>query len=106
MPEQNRAFDQVKSILDKLDRSIDEARHKRLHGDEPEAETQSEPARQPENQRDEASPEAAKPELPAEAPSGQSARRAGSSPYGRAKPLRPNGNGDSAAWRSTHEERA
>jgi hypothetical protein len=32
-----RAFNQVKEILGKLDRSIDQARQKRLHGDEPEA---------------------------------------------------------------------
>lgn len=105
MPEQNRAFDQVKAILDKLDRSIDEARQKRLHGDEPEAE---QPA---ETQESENSPQArkiepAEPDRPAEVPSGQTARRAGSSPYGRAKPLRPNGNGDTAAWRSTSDERA
>ena len=30
-----RAFNQVKEILGKLDRSIDQARQKRLHGDEP-----------------------------------------------------------------------
>jgi len=29
----SKAFDQVKAILGKLDRSIDEAREKRLHGD-------------------------------------------------------------------------
>lgn len=32
-----RAFNQVKEILGKLDRSIDQARQKRLHGDEPAA---------------------------------------------------------------------
>ena len=30
-----RTFNQVKEILGKLDRSIDQARQKRLHGDEP-----------------------------------------------------------------------
>ena len=29
----SKSFDQVKAILGKLDRSIDEAREKRLHGD-------------------------------------------------------------------------
>lgn len=104
MSEQNRAFDQVKAILDKLDRSIDEARQKRLHGDEPEAE-------QPPRQESQNTPQArqsepSQPELAPEVPAGQTARRAGSSPYGRAKPLRPNGNGDTAAWRSTSDERA
>ncbi len=105
MPEQNRAFDQVKAILDKLDRSIDEARQKRLHGDEPEAD-ESQPQREPEKSPQTRQNEPAQSDRPAEVPSGQTARRAGSSPYGRAKPLRPNGNGDTAAWRSTSEERA
>jgi hypothetical protein len=30
-----RAFNQVKEILGKLDRSIDQARERRLHGDRP-----------------------------------------------------------------------
>ncbi|TVS07961.1 MAG: hypothetical protein EA423_02750 [Phycisphaerales bacterium] len=105
MSEKNRAFDQVKAILEKLDRSIDEARQKRLHGDEPEAD-ESQPRRESENSPRAQQNEPAQPERPAEVPSGQAARRAGSSPYGRAKPLRPNGNGDTAAWRSTSEERA
>ena len=61
MGSSNAAFDQVKSILGKLDRSIDEARARRLKGPEPESEPR--PSDQPdEPQR-----------------------------FGRARPLRPRG---------------
>jgi len=41
MGSSNAAFDQVKSILGKLDRSIDEARARRLSGPETEPEAQT-----------------------------------------------------------------
>lgn len=73
----NQSFNQVKSILGKLDRSIDEARAKRLHGDRPpmrEAGEMSEPVIGRSEE-----PKAAENE----------------SKYGRAKPLRPS---DGSGW--------
>ena len=47
-----RAFNQVKEILGKLDRSIDQARQKRLHGDEPpEPEQQTDQSSDPTRRR-------------------------------------------------------
>lgn len=80
MTTSQHTFDQVRSILGRLDRSIDQAREKRLHGDdEPKpSETGTTPER-----RDE--PKAPPP--PAVGPARQTPAKA-PSPFGRAKPLR------------------
>ncbi|MEQ8770162.1 MAG: hypothetical protein RIB60_06605 [Phycisphaerales bacterium] len=78
MSASGKAFDEVKRILGRLDRSIDEARTKRLGPDEPPAPRRSEPAR--DDQTIGGPPVAPKAPLPAPQ------RRP--SKYGRAKPLR------------------
>ncbi|MFG0326788.1 MAG: hypothetical protein ACF8SC_05925 [Phycisphaerales bacterium JB037] len=85
MSSRGRAFNEVKDLLGKLDRGIDEARKKRLHGDEPEE--PAEPQREPE----------ARPEQPGG--STTTAPRPGASPYGRARPLR-RGDENGSAWRT------
>lgn len=79
MATSNQSFNQVKSILGKLDRSIDEARARRVHGVRPQAEPSLDPIDQPIGRAEE----------PDEAP------KAPASKYGRAKPLRPTGD---AGW--------
>jgi len=79
MTTSQHTFDQVRSILGRLDRSIDKAREKRLHGDdEPETNDAAAPAER-------AEPSAPPP--PAVGPARSAAPRA-PSPFGRAKPLR------------------
>jgi len=80
MTTSQHAFDQVRSILGRLDRSIDQARQKRLHGgDEPEAnDATAVPTKR-------AEPSAPPP--PAVGPARSAPPRA-PSPFGRAKPLR------------------
>lgn len=81
MTTSQHTFDQVRSILGRLDRSIDQAREKRLHGDD-EPKQQSTQTAAPER-RDE--PKAPPP--PAVGPARQAPAKA-PSPFGRAKPLR------------------
>ncbi len=76
MSASGKAFDEVKQILGRLDRSIDEARSKRLGPVEPPPTQRQEPV------SDERSIGGAAPTAPLPAP----ARRP--SKYGRAKPLR------------------
>ncbi|MFI4871388.1 MAG: hypothetical protein ACIARQ_06215 [Phycisphaerales bacterium JB061] len=79
MTTSQHTFDQVRSILGRLDRSIDQAREKRLHGDEEPAATET------------AAPagrtEPSAPPPPAVGPARATPARA-PSPFGRAKPLR------------------
>ena len=84
MADQGRAYNEVKELLGKLDRSIDDARDKRLHGDRPEpAPIQREPE-----------------PAPTEEPNGVAGTpRPGASKYGKARPLRPNN--DVARWRTS-----
>lgn len=87
MAQQSRAFDQIKAILGRMDRSIDEARTKRLNPeDEPAEQTPHEAPSRPSPQ---------KPPLP---PAPGDVRRAGASQYGRARPLRREGD-DQGTWR-------
>ncbi len=81
MSTSQHTIDQVRSILGRLDRSIDQAREKRLHG-EPEPRPTSEPA-----PAKEAAARATQPPPPAVGPARTAASRA-PSPFGRAKPLR------------------
>ncbi len=95
MPGPTRAFNEVKALLNKLDRSIDEARSKLLAPeDEPEAKPET------------ASPEQVRPASQTNGsnvivgatpnPAPQPAKPSG--PYGRARPLRPNPS-NQADWR-------
>lgn len=88
MSSRGRAFNEVKDLLGKLDRGIDEARRKRLHGDEPEV--PAEPSREPEPASGTA------PEQPGR--NTTTAPRPGASPYGRARPLR-RADENGSAWR-------
>lgn len=83
-----RTINQVRNILGKLDRSIDEARERRLGQDG------SEPVR-PETPS--AEPARSEPERSAPAPAApgighSTGPKAGASPFGRAKPLQRPGN--------------
>ncbi|MEL7484139.1 MAG: hypothetical protein AAFN41_07275 [Planctomycetota bacterium] len=93
MTTSEHTFNQVRNILGRLDRSIDEARDKRLNGgEEPEAAREESPAaddarhvpaREPEPRRSSEAP-----------PPPVGPRRASNrapSPFGRAKPLRRTG---------------
>lgn len=83
MADHGRAYNEVKELLGKLDRSIDDARDKRLHGDRPE----------PQPSRSEPEPRKS------EEPNGTiNPPRPGASKYGKARPLRPNN--EQARWRS------
>ncbi len=91
MSTSEHTINQVRNILGRLDRSIDEARDRRLRGDTEPEETQDQaPAAEPER-GDPA------PRRPGEAPPPPvGPRRASSrapSPFGRAKPLRRAGDG-------------
>lgn len=73
----SHAFNQVKGILGKLDRSIDEARERRLgNGSETEPETNAPTARTGDDQT---------------TPQSQTNESEGAKRYGRAKPIRPSG---------------
>ncbi len=86
MAEQGRAFNEVKELLGKLDRSIDAARNRRLHGERPD------PAPAPHSRPDPEPPQ--RPQHSVVNPP-----RPGASKYGKAKPLRPQ-NGEPPRWRS------
>lgn len=107
MADKKQAFNDVKAILSKLDRSIDEARSRRLNGPEQsegedrgskpigEGDRTPEPTKPTPRAGNNASGPA--PSVPLAAPQ----RRAGASPYGRAKAIRNNeNNGPSNHWRS------
>jgi len=106
MSTSDRAFNQVKEILEKLDRSIDAARSKRLHVDEPHEERTAAPERATESTRGSlasgglSTPSPA-PERGPESGSGLKAR-----PLGRAKPLRAEWQGSKgeSGWSSWGQE--
>lgn len=94
--EQSNAFNQVRAILGKLDRSIDEARSRRLEPDMP--------------VRNEPSPAAAAPsriaseldrEIGASSDQAKTELQKKSATFGRAKPLNRNDRPASGAWKST-----
>ncbi|MCB9845787.1 MAG: hypothetical protein H6811_07385 [Phycisphaeraceae bacterium] len=91
--QQRRAFDEVKAILGKLDRSIDAARDRRLHADRPSA-----PAAAPSHAPDRETPPASPPTNGHE-PAPLSPQRPGASKYGKARPIRPS-NEPGAQWRT------
>jgi len=85
-----KSFDDLRSILGKLDRKIDSARSKRLGLDDEPVESN-----QPEDQADpNAQPGHAEPDNPADDPSGANGR----SPFGRAKPLNRGGPSTNNTW--------
>jgi len=81
MTTSQHTIDQVRSILGRLDRSIDQAREKRLHGDPEPRDAQPSP------QASEPAPRTQAPPPPAVGPARSAPSRA-PSPFGRAKPLR------------------
>lgn len=81
MSTSQHTIDQVRSILGRLDRSIDQAREKRLHGG-----SESRPAGETAKPNEPAA-RSTEPPPPAVGPARQSPARA-PSPFGRAKPLR------------------
>lgn len=91
MSTSQHAFDQVRSILGRLDRSIDKAREKRLHGDE---NHESAPKADTKPVDDHPKRESTVPPPPPVGPAPKTPRAP--SPFGRAKPLRRPTNGDSA----------
>jgi hypothetical protein len=94
MGSSGKAFDEVKAILGKLDRSIDQARHKRLGPDELETSENHSDADSGLIGRGEPSPDtvvgrADAPKAPsAPVPNQAPARARSASEYGRARPLR------------------
>ena len=91
MSTSERTINQVRNILGRLDRSIDEARDRRLRGDEPEPEREQFRI-DPEPQADAAEDAPDRTRAPSQAPPppvgpNRASNRA-PSPFGRAKPLR------------------
>lgn len=82
MTTSQHTIDQVRSILGRLDRSIDQAREKRLHGD-----TEPRAAATPPAKAEEPAARTTVPPPPAVGPARPAPSRA-PSPFGRAKPLR------------------
>lgn len=95
MSTSQHTMDQVRSILGRLDRSIDQAREKRLHGQVPAVTGAIEKpaARAPEPAPRQPSP----PPPPAVGPVRPAPSRA-PSPFGRAKPLRNGNENTSGRW--------
>jgi len=87
------SFDRVKSLLGKMDRSIDDARRRRLHDPEEDivAEQSSDNQTPPAQAADQAAKTGAAPQHQPERPA---------SKYGRARPLRELGNPNGSAWQA------
>lgn len=81
-----RAFQKVKAILGKLDRSIEEARERRLHTTAPAAPASPVQPAQPQ--------QAAPPGMAQRIPAQQKAPASPGSIYGRARPIPPSGLGN------------
>ena len=93
MSTSQHTIDQVRSILGRLDRSIDQAREKRLHGD-----TESAPTSEPAARSEEPKGRTTEPPPPAVGPARATPSRA-PSPFGRAKPLRNSNPNDASTSR-------
>jgi hypothetical protein len=93
MQSSDNAFDRVKSLLGKLDRSIDDARQKRLH-----------PEEEVPDLRDEGEPQFFQTEADPDAAAGENQDPENDRPtskYGRAKPIRElNGGPNGGAWKT------
>lgn len=105
MGSDRKAFDEVKALLNKLDRSIDEARHRRLGpDDEPEAAAED-PAETPREDRN--ATVIGRPSGGPSKPSNAARPRRGAQ-YGRAKPIGPGNEnpkpGDKNAWKGAGAE--
>jgi hypothetical protein len=87
------SFDRVKSLLGKMDRSIDDARRRRLH--DPEEEPAADPQAECLTTTDHAAPGT----TPAEETAVPAPARP-TSKYGRARPLRELGNPNGSAWQA------
>jgi hypothetical protein len=95
MTTSDRTFNQVKAILGKLDRAVDEARHKRTTPPVPQAPQISQPAM---SQSIGAGPTSAPASIIAPAAAPQPAQPARASQYGRAQPLRPSSQAQPVRW--------
>ena len=95
-----KAFNQVKNILGKLDRNIDDVRNKRLH---PEPATPTPSARTDAGQIPAATTLIGVPkQAPATVPAAQSTTATQArSTFGRARPILPDTPGNSALWKTT-----
>lgn len=96
----NNAFHQVKSLLGRMDRSIDEARHRRLGVPDDDTEVfeasdddLDQVIGSSESDADERTAEATRPVDRRPSPLSDEPVRANASKFGRAKPLRPAGEG-------------
>jgi hypothetical protein len=100
MQPQENAFDRVKSLLGKMDRSIDEARRRRLREDEGEDARQEEAGAQGSDNpgSPDKAPDAAQPD---EHPDKTTPPARPASKYGRATPLRDLANRNTPSWRQT-----
>lgn len=94
MSTSQHTMDQVRSILGRLDRSIDQAREKRLHGSAPSGGSQAE---KPQSRAEEAAQRKPVAPPPAVGPARPVPSRA-PSPFGRAKPLRNANEGSTGRW--------
>jgi len=106
MGERSRAFNEVKALLGKLDRSIDEARQRRLDDQQKDSPETDEPKSESGSNREPASDAPPAREDRAGGGSSPGPARKSQSPYGRARPLRrpsgdPNsvGGGSRTEWR-------
>ena len=93
MQPSDTSFDRVKSLLGKMDRSIDDARRRRLH--DPEDEVVAEPSSDNQTPPAQVADQAAK---TGAAPQHQPERPA--SKYGRARPLRDLSAGNGSNWQT------
>ncbi len=94
--EQSNAFNEVRAILGKLDRSIDEARSRRLEPNQP---ARSESADPPGTPKD---PSVLDREIGgASSPRAQTGLQKKSATFGRAKPLNSSARPAQAQWKST-----
>lgn len=94
MPGQTRAFNEVKALLNKLDRGIDEAREKRLEGDREEPPV-ARPTSAPSVQDQYIGGLPSTPAAPV--PTSENEPSKPASPFGRARPIRQNP--PNAGWR-------
>ncbi len=94
----DKAFNQVKNILGKLDRNIDDVRNKRLHPEPVASPTRNDAAQIPAATTLIGVPK----QTPAQAPAAQTSTATQSrSTFGRARPILPDTPGNSALWKTT-----
>lgn len=95
--ERSNAFNEVRAILGKLDRSIDEARSRRLEPDQP---VQRDPIQSPSSTN--STPSGLDREIGVTPESAKTELQKKSSTFGRAKPLNNGARPAQAQWKSTN----